>query len=145
MQTPIKRTSINKRLFIMIGILTVMIFATCCYYILRAERDITTLPITIGTDALVFIDRGWFQTNEYRIAFYFGRWSYQTPDGQWHKMLTPFIAPWNDYNHLLLERSGEILISSNDNTDHFEVKLIDGEWYTDVDGTWVTLIDYRDP
>jgi hypothetical protein len=108
---------------------------------LAGEVNISTLPIKFNTakNTMYFHDKGWFSSTDYPIRYFGGSWHWQAPSGQWVSLLTPFITKWNDSHYLILDRSGRIVVSSKDNSDNFEIRLINGEWSTNLGGEWTSL------
>ena len=90
---------------------------------------------------MYFLEIGWFNNTKYPLKFFNGAWHWQTQDGKWHGLLTPYVTVWNKYYHLILDRGGRIIVSKKDNSSHFEVRLIEGTWCDNNGGEWLPLDD----
>lgn len=90
---------------------------------------------------MYFHEAGWFKSTDYPVRYFNGLWRWQGADGTWHALLTPFIGKWNKNYRLILNSGGRIIVSKKDNSDNFEIKLINGGWHYRVDVDWIPLDD----
>lgn len=92
---------------------------------------------------MYLLERGWFNNQTYPLRFFKSHWNWQSKDRQWHSLVTPFIAIWNDNYHLVLDTGGRIFVTRKDNSSHFEIRLENGTWYTNAADEWLPLDDFR--
>jgi len=93
---------------------------------------------------MYLVQKGWFKNQEHPLRFFNGYWNWQSKDGQWHSLVTPFIAIWNDTYHLILDTGGKIFVNKKDNSGQFEIRLRNGTWYTNAADEWLPLDDLYD-
>jgi hypothetical protein len=84
---------------------------------------------------------GWLKNADYAVKFFNDEWHYQATNETWQPLLTPFVGQWNDNYHLLLDTRGRIFVSKKDNSSHFEIRLIGGEWCYNAIDEWASLDD----
>jgi len=42
---------------------------------------------------------GWFKTQDYPLKYFGKNWNWQSTDGKWHELVTPFVAKWDTENY----------------------------------------------
>lgn len=107
------------------------------------DVDLSKLPVIFDDvkHSMYFRDTGWFSTTEYPLRYFNGYWRWQTSDGKWLPLVTPYVTKWNDKYRLILNTGGRIFVIKNDNSSNFEVRLINGEWCDNAGGEWAPLLD----
>jgi hypothetical protein len=109
--------------------------------------NVSKLPIAFETDKsgkgiMFFYDKGWLSDARYPLKYFDGFWNWQTKDGKWHGLITPFITEANKYYYYILDKGGKIFASAKDNTNRYEIRLIEDTWCENAGGEWLPLYDY---
>lgn len=120
---------------------TILLFAASLSH--AGDVDPSSMPVIFDSEkhTMYFHDKGWFNSTDYPIRFNNGVWQWQTPNGNWHGLYTPFVGLWNDKYQLILNIGGTIVVHSKDNNGNFDIRFFGNEWKWCIDGSCSSLDD----
>jgi hypothetical protein len=107
--------------------------------------DVSRLGIRFDTHkgTIYFLEKGWFTNTQYPLKFIYPYWKWQSEDGVWHELYTPFISDWNEEEYLILDYGGRIFVADKKSNRRYQIKKIEGEWESNRADEWLPL-DYGD-